>query len=296
MGPSLGKRFFRKSCFWRFEALAVLASVALLGWSILGWSSLTAGAMSSAGSRDNSIRRDGTAVSPFEFPPLAVFTTLHDRETASRRPVYPYSIVPGGVVSAADLRSAVTHDPVVAAHYAAFDLANARVVQVQEARSVYVSYRRGDDVFWTSKKLRLAVGETLITDGQHISRTRCGNQISDEPRMPVSLAGDPEPQMLDTPVPYEIIEPFVASIGGEIGGGGIPANALPLLALAGAGGGVGGTTGGPGISAVPIIPATGGGFSSPNNPPPISTPEPGSLILLSTGLGAAYLFRKLRKT
>ena len=169
------------------------------------------------------------------------------------------------MASAAELRSAVAHDPVVAAHYAAFDLANARVFQVQEARSAYVSYRRGDDVFWTSKKLRLAVGETLITDGQHISRTRCGNQISDEPRMPVSLAGDPEPQTLDTAVPYEIIEPFVASIGGEIGGGGIPANAVPLFALACAGGGVGGTIGGSGISAVPIIPATGGVFPGPGS-------------------------------
>ena len=294
MGPSLGKRFFRKLYFWRFEALAVLAFVALLGWSILGWSSLKAGTTSSAGSRDNSIRRDDSVVSPFEFPPFAVSTALRDRDAASRRPVYPYSIIPGGVVSAAELRSAVAHDPVVAAHYAAFDLANARVFQVQEARSVYVSYRRGDDVFWTSKKLRLAVGETLITDGQHISRTRCGNQISDESRMPVSLAGDPEPQTLDSPVPYEIIEPFVASIGGEIGGGGIPANAVPSFTLAGAG--VGGTIGGSGISAVPIIPATGGVFPGPGNTPPISTPEPGSLILLTTGLGAGYLFRKLRKT
>ena len=230
MGPSLGKRFFRKFYFWRFEALAVIVFAGLLGWSFL-----KPGATSSAGSRDSSIRRDRTAVSPFEFPPLAVSTALRDRDAASRLPVYPYSIIPGGVVSAAELRSAVAHDPVVAAHYAAFDLANARVFQVQEARSVYVSYRRGDDVFWTSKKLRLAVGETLITDGQHISRTRCGNQISDEPRMPVSLAGDPEPQTLDTAVPYEIIEPFVASIGGEIGGGGIPANAVPSFTLAGAG-------------------------------------------------------------
>jgi hypothetical protein len=291
LGPSLGKWFFRKFYFWRFEALAVVAFVGLLGWSFL-----KPGATSSAGSRDQSIRRDGTAVSPFEFPPLAVTTALRDRDAAGRRPVYPYSLIPGGVASAAELRSAVAHDPVVAAHYAAFDLVNAHVVQVKEARSVYVSYRRGDDVFWTSKKLRLAVGETLITDGQHVSRTRCGNQVSDEPRMPVSLAGDPEPQILDTPVPYEIIEPFVASIGGEIGGGGIPANANSLFALASAGGGVGGTIGGPGILGVPIIPATGGVFPVPGNTPPISTPEPGTFILLSTGLGVACLVRNLRKT
>ena len=291
MGPSLGKRFFRKFYFWRFEALAVVAFVGLLGWLFS-----KPGATSSAGSRDQSVRRDGVAVSPFEFPPLAVTTDLRNRDAAGRRPVYPYSIIPGGVVSAAELRSAMAHDPVVAAHYAAFDLANARLVQVKETRSVYVSYRRGDDVFWTSKKLRLAVGETLITDGQHVSRTRCANQVSDEPRMPVSLAGDPEPQMLDIPVPYEIIEPFVASIGGEIGGGGIPANANSLFALASAGGGVGGTIGGPGILGVPIIPATGGVFPGPGNSPPISTPEPATLILLSAGFAGAFLFRKFRKT
>jgi hypothetical protein len=291
LGPSLGKRFFRKSRFWRFEALAVLAFVALLGWSFL-----KPAATSSAGSRDQQIRRDGAVASPFAFPPLAIPTAFRDHDLASRRPVYPYSIIPGGVASAAELRAAVAHDPVVAAHYAGFDLANARVFQVQEARSVYVSYRKGDDVFWTSKKLRLAVGETLITDGQHISRTRCGNQISDGPRLPVSLAGDPEPQTLDTPVPYEIIEPFVASIGGEIGGGGIPANAVPSFTLASAGGGIGGTTGGPGVSAVPIIPGTGGVFPGPGNTPPISTPEPATFILLSAGFASACLLRKLRKT
>ena len=73
----------------------------------------------------------------------------------------------------------MARDPVVAAHYVGFDLAKARFFRVQQARAVYVSYRRGDDVFWTSKKLCLAVGETLITDGHHISRTRCGNEISD---------------------------------------------------------------------------------------------------------------------
>lgn len=292
LGPSLGKQFFRKFCFWRFEAPAVLAFVALLGWSILGWSLLKAGATPSAG-RDNSIHDDGTAVSPFEFRALVVSTTFRDRDTASRRPVYPYSIIPGGIASVAALRSALAHDPVAAAHYAAFDLATARVVQVEEARSVYVSYRKGDDVFWTSKKLRLVVGETLITDGQHISRTRCGNQISDEPRMPVSLAGDPEPQTLDTPVAFEIIEPFVASIGGEIGSGGTQADELPFFALTGTGGGVGR---GLGILGVPIIPGTGGVSPGPGNPPPISAPEPGTLILLSAGFAGACLFRKFRKT
>jgi hypothetical protein len=190
----------------------------------------------------------------------------------------------------------MAHDPIVAAHYAAFDLAKVRVIRVQEARAVYVSYRRGDDVFWTSKRLRLAPGETLITDGEHTSRTRCGNQISDEPRLPVSLAGDPVPQTLDTPLVSQIFEPFVLPISGDIESGGVPTGILPFAAFTAAGGGGGGTTGTPSGSAAPILPMTGGRFSAPENPPPTATPEPASLLLLSTGIGAAYLLRKLRKT
>jgi hypothetical protein len=286
LGLSLGNGFCRKFYLSRFEVLAVLALVSLLGWSIV---------KPSAGSGNASIHRNDAVDSPFELFPLTTATTFHGVDATSRRPVYPYSIIPGGVVSAAELRSAMAQDPIVAAHYAAFDLAKARVFRLQEARSMYVSYRRGDDVFWTSKKLRLAVGETLITDGQHISRTRCGNQVSDAPRMPVSLAGDPEPQILDRPVVSQIIEPFVPPIAGEIEGGGTPAGALFFGVTSAAGSG-GGTIGGAAIWAVPIIPMTGSKSSSPGSPPPISTPEPTCLILLSTGLVAACLFRKLRKT
>jgi hypothetical protein len=282
LGPSLGIGFCRKSYLCRFEVLAVLACVSLLGWSI---------AKPSASSHNASIHRDRGVDSPFEFSPLAASAALHERDATNRRPVYPYSIIPGGVLSAAELRSAVAHDSVVAAHYAAFDLAKARVFRVQEARAVYVSYRRGDDVFWTSKKLRLAVGETLITDGQHTSRTRCGNQISDVPRTPISLVADPLPQTLDTPLVSQIIEPVVAPITGDLEGGGVPAGILPFIGT----GGSGGTTGVP-VVLVPVIPATGGVFPAPDSPPPTPTPEPATLILLSTGLGAACLFRKHRKT
>jgi hypothetical protein len=279
--PSLGKGFRKKFCRWRFEALAIVAFVGLLGWSIV---------KPSASIRDASVRPDGAIGSSFEFTSVAVYSSLHDNGAASGRPVYPYSIIPGGAVSAAELRTAMARDPVVAAHYVGFDLAKTRVFRVQQARAVYVSYRRRNDVFWTSKKLRLAVGETLITDGDHILRTRCGNQISDVPRTPVSLVAEPVPETLDTPLVSQIIQPFLAPISGEIADEVGPAGVLPFVALGTRGGG---TTGAPDISPVSTIPIAGGGFSPS---PPTPTPEPSSIILLSTGLGVVYLFRRLRKT
>ena len=63
------------------------------------------------------------------------------------RPVYPYSVVPGGVTDARELKWAAQHDPVVASHYAGFDYDHARVVRLLLARAAYVSYRIGNDVY-----------------------------------------------------------------------------------------------------------------------------------------------------
>ena len=55
------------------------------------------------------------------------------------RPVYPYSVVPGGVEDAKELKWVAEHDPVVAAHYAGFDYNHAQVVRLTLARTVYMS-------------------------------------------------------------------------------------------------------------------------------------------------------------
>jgi len=70
---------------------------------------------------------------------------------------------------------------------------------VDKPRAVYVSYRKGEQVYWTSKKMMLAAGETLLSDGQHDIRARCGNRIADTPQLPVEARG-PSEQELDTPV------------------------------------------------------------------------------------------------
>jgi hypothetical protein len=102
------------------------------------------------------------------------------------RRVYPYSIVPGGVANREELAQAIKADKVVADHYAGFDVDKARPVTVSKPRAVYVSYRKGDKVYWTRKKLTLAEGEILLTDGSKELRTRCANRISDTPMLPVA--------------------------------------------------------------------------------------------------------------
>jgi hypothetical protein len=115
---------------------------------------------------------------------------------APSRPVYRYSVIPGGVRSAAELASAVQRDRAVSAHYADFDVAAAHLVRVEKPRFVHVSYRIGDKIYWTKKKLKLAAGESLLSDGTHLARTRCGNRIAEEVQGPV-LDTEPASEMLD---------------------------------------------------------------------------------------------------
>jgi hypothetical protein len=124
--------------------------------------------------------------------PVGVSRDTRD-EAAARQAgaaVYPYSVVPGGVHSAAALAEAI-HDPVVASHYAAIDIAHARVERVTAPRRAYVSYRVNDQVFWTRHMVALHEGETILSDGVHEIRARCGNRIADTPQEPTQ-ASEPE--------------------------------------------------------------------------------------------------------
>lgn len=144
-------------------------------------------------------------------------------QPAARR-IYPYSIVPGGLANGADVRRVVGMDGVVAAHYAGFDADKARLVTVDKPRAVYVSYRKGDKVFWTAGKHTLAVGESVLTDGKNELRARCGNRISDTPQFPVETHG-PSERELDAAT-VAAAEPSAegglqnVSLDPELGGGG----------------------------------------------------------------------------
>jgi hypothetical protein len=131
---------------------------------------------------------------------LAAAQSARPRKSLARIPgIYPYSVIPGGMKDSDDLRYAALRDYVVRRHFAHFDFSRAHIVRATEAREVYLSYRVRDSVFWTRRRIRLHLGELLLTDGKITARTRCGNQISDK-AMPEVSDEEPDEDVLDQPV------------------------------------------------------------------------------------------------
>ncbi len=116
------------------------------------------------------------------------------------RPNYPYSIIPGGAYSPAELRAANQKDPLVRSHYSDFNVKGVRLVTLSDDRYQYVSFRLNNRIFWTHKKLRIPKGEILLTDGYNYARTRCGNRLSSTPKADTTPL-EPAAQLLSLP-PY----------------------------------------------------------------------------------------------
>lgn len=138
---------------------------------------------------------------------LAAHSSRTANPPAQQGAVYPYSVVPGGVKHPDDLRRAAEHDAVVWRHYAHFQFEHARMMRATEARQVYLSYRLRNRIFWTRKRVRLHVGELLLTDGKITARARCGNQVSETPKPDVSEE-EPAEDVFDKPV-AELMPPVL---------------------------------------------------------------------------------------
>jgi hypothetical protein len=106
------------------------------------------------------------------------------------RPVFRHSVISGGVYTADEVAAAMNSDRVVSAHYSDVNSRELRVETLPEDRAVYMSYRIGDEIFWTKQKVRLQQGETILTDGVNYIRARCGNCIAFAPMEPTA---DDEP-------------------------------------------------------------------------------------------------------
>jgi hypothetical protein len=221
--------------------------------------------------------------------------TLRDMQD---RPVYPYSIVPGGVKDGRELKWAAEHDPVVAAHYAGFDYDNARVVRLVLERTVYLSYRIGNKVYWTRHRMKLKKGETVLTDGKMTARTKCGNRVEEMPQQATSSSEPPaakfeEPvhpsvgtAVADAPVAFQsallnrnempLLGPAPPlSLYDPFGNGmWVPISPPPLPGVCGVGKNKN-TSGGKGKK---------GGNPCGNGGPGGEVPEPGTWLLVGTGL------------
>jgi len=162
--PSNGRPSERKHSFARLAATIPVVVLALAGAIFLA----------------NSARTHVTPVVSYVTPATETDSaTLVSLTSDNSRPVYPYSIIGGGANSAEDLKRAIDADPVVAAHYADFDLAKTKVVRLTQPKFAHVSYRIGNSVYWTRKPLVIPAGETVLSDGTHMARTRCANQMEE---------------------------------------------------------------------------------------------------------------------
>jgi hypothetical protein len=208
-------------------------------------------------------------------------------DPSAGRAVYPYSVIPGGALNSKELGTALRIDLVAREHYADFDVAAARIIRVAANRKAYVSYRKGDKIFWTRKPVNLRAGETLLSDGEHLARTRCGNRVSEVPRAPVS-ADEPEETAGDMPVgpqfPLATTDANLASpVWRDSPDASIVLTAVNLNALPMPGGMGGGqfyaSSGMPGTGCCFVIEPVSGTHTTPptsGSGPPESGPQPGS--------------------
>jgi len=232
------------------------------------------------------------------------------------RPVYPFSVVRGGVYTPTELRLAQRSDPVVARHYADLKTADLRMVESASTQAVYVSYRMGDSIYWTRHPVQLKRGELLLTDGAGYVKAKCGNRVSPQPQQPVARKEPPngtldrqmqlgqipapdDPALPDPPVPGPM-PPLVARLAGSIPTAPEIPPEIPKIAATLPPVPMPGVT----IQAVPIPPASGPGVttqgasippaSGPQIPVMLQAPEPGTWVLMALGLGGLLWGKRLR--
>jgi hypothetical protein len=305
----------------KLVSLSSFFALALMGAAVIGWHGLARPSLQTFSAAHSDWEKNDVRTS---LAMLAGQVAAGDA-FANRRPVYRYSVVPGGVQSGEELRQATQRDRAVARHFAAFNFERAQVTQLRAPRFVYLSYRRGDRIFWTRKQIALRKGEQLITDGKIAARTRCANQISVLPHAETSME-EPLAQELDDPADqggsarnFDSPGPIEAQLMRRPGPHGFGAEGPPLRGT----GPLFGPSGGgfPGIFPPPVIsdscepmpkPKPKGGLvasagdqtsdkkkkngcTPPPTPPPATVPEPASIVLVASGIAGICARARMRR-
>ena len=133
--------------------------------------------------------RAAAVLTPPAPPPIEIAQPAREPRLPVR-PVFRHSVIPGGAYSSDEVEEVMARDGVVAAHYSGVNARALRVETLPADRDVYMSYRIGQEILWTKQKVRVPKGETILTDGVHHIRARCGNCIAFAPMAPTA---DDEP-------------------------------------------------------------------------------------------------------
>ena len=241
-------------------------------------------------------------VSPSQQIANAARPAMPVSDQRGERPVYPFSLVPGGVYSAKELQQALSVSKELRAHYSDFDLGHVELVREKQDMPAYVSYRHDGQIFWTKHPIMLHAGELVLTDGRHTVRARCANQISMVPREPVEVSPEKVENHLEEAVPQEPVDyaklaplnsalfPVAATVPSGPQPDGLPPTGVVVT----------GQTPLPPGTTVPITPVCTncGTTTTPPTPPPVAVPEPGSATLAALSLGllsAALVLRERRR-
>jgi hypothetical protein len=176
-------------------------------------------------------------------------------------------------ITVAGFRAQVMNDPQLMAHYGNFDWNRAEIFENQEDSFSSVLYKKNGGIYWTRKQLRIRKGEKILTDGKVLIRTYCCNQITLVPAGPF-LPPDIEP-------PPEEIQPPEAPAMPEFPFALTP----PTLDIP------------PSLGKFTPRPPTSIAFARKERSPRgrIPVPEPGTFILIVSGLGALVLHHRGRR-
>jgi hypothetical protein len=124
------------------------------------------------------------------------------------RKIYPFSIIPGGVYEPSELAQNIRLDRSLAEHYSDIQIENLIAVRTQAPMQRYVSFRQGGQILWTTNELTIPRGELVLTDGQHMIRSRCGNRLQQKrPENAVRssmMTEQMQSMLMDAPLPSAV--------------------------------------------------------------------------------------------
>jgi hypothetical protein len=147
-------------------------------------------------------------------------------EPAAAAPIF--ALLRGGFTSVDEFFERVKEDPILHSFYGDCSDRNASVHPLAEDITVFSTFRKGAQIKWASKPLRVRKGEYVMTFCGKTVLARCVNLISMDAMQP---SEDVPPALLETPV--DPIEPPLSYAAAPTADAITPAAVVPVAAVHG---------------------------------------------------------------